>query len=122
MKTPLTFGEGSDREWYIYDADENWIAEAVPSEPGEAEKTARRIVACVNACEGLPAGTIDGGWTAAGMSAYARKLEDALNEILTLPTERIAKAYVIAGAALALRHNAKSEGADAVLSRTLPLD
>lgn len=53
MKTPLTFGEGSDREWYIHDADEKWIAEAVPAEPGEAEDTARRIAACVNVCDGL---------------------------------------------------------------------
>ena len=58
------------------------------------------------ALAGLPDGALDGGWTAAGMSAYARKLEDALNEILILQTERIADAYVIAGEALALRHNA----------------
>ena len=33
---------------------------------------------CRVACAGLPPGAIDGGWTAAGMSAYARKLELAL--------------------------------------------
>lgn len=61
---------------------------------------------CLVACAGLPDGAIDGGWTAAGMSAYSRKLEDALNQILTLPIGRIADAYVIAGEALALGHNA----------------
>ena len=59
MKTPLTFGEGSDREWYIHDADENWIAEAVPAGMGEAEETARRIAACVNACAGISDEALD---------------------------------------------------------------
>ncbi len=58
------------------------------------------------ACEGLPPFALDGGWNATGMNAYARKLEDALNEILILPPDRIGDAYVIAGEALALRHNA----------------
>ena len=31
---------------------------------------------CVKACAGLPAGALDGGWTAAGMNAYAKSLED----------------------------------------------
>jgi hypothetical protein len=39
------------------------------------EANARRIVACVNACDGLPQDALDGGWTAAGMSAYASRLE-----------------------------------------------
>jgi hypothetical protein len=39
------------------------------------EANARRIVTCVNACDGLPQDTLDGGWTAAGMIAYASKLE-----------------------------------------------
>lgn len=33
---------------------------------------------CMKACEGLPDGPLDGGWTAVGMSAYAKKLEDAI--------------------------------------------
>lgn len=61
MKTPLTFGEGSDREWYIHDAHGNWIAEAVPADTGEAEETARRIAACVNACAGIPTGDLEDG-------------------------------------------------------------
>lgn len=60
----------------------------------------------IKALAGLPDGAIDGGWTAAGMSAYARKLEDALNQILCLSEAHIGDAYIIAGEALALRHNA----------------
>ena len=55
------------------------------------------------ACEGLPDGAIDGGWTALGMSSYAKRLEDALNEILCLNTDRLANAYIISGEVLALR-------------------
>lgn len=53
VKLPLTYGEGSDREWYIHDADGNWIAEAVPATPGVAEEVARRIVACCNALKNV---------------------------------------------------------------------
>jgi hypothetical protein len=36
---------------------------------------ARRLVACWNACEGLSQDALDGGWTAAGLSSYAKSLE-----------------------------------------------
>ena len=36
---------------------------------------------CVQACAGLPDGALDGGWTAAEMSAYAKRLEDTLLEV-----------------------------------------
>jgi hypothetical protein len=55
------------------------------------------------ACKGLPDGAIDGGWTALGMSSYAKRLEDALNEILCLDTDQLANAYIISGEVLALR-------------------
>lgn len=42
---------------------------------GTHQSNARRIVTCVNACEGLPQDALDGGWTAAGISAYAARLE-----------------------------------------------
>src|ERR1017187_2820159 len=41
------------------------------------------------ALAGLPDGAIDGGWTAAGMSAYAKKLEDALNSIIQYGTDTL---------------------------------
>lgn len=43
------------------------------------------------------------------MNSYARKLENALNEILTLPTDLIADAYLIAGEALAARFHGETE-------------
>ena len=43
---------------------------------------ARRIVACVNACAGLPNDALDGGWTAAGLSEYAKRLEQQRDELL----------------------------------------
>ena len=41
-----------------------------------------RIVSCVNACAGLPQDALDGGWTSAGISAYAKKLEQQRDELL----------------------------------------
>jgi hypothetical protein len=46
------------------------------------EANAKHIVACVNACEGLPDGCLDGGWTALGASQYAKKLEAINAELL----------------------------------------
>jgi hypothetical protein len=46
------------------------------------EANAKHIVACVNACEGLPDGCLDGGWTALGASQYAKKLEAINTELL----------------------------------------
>lgn len=41
----------------------------------DGEANSRRIVACVNACAGLPQEALDGGWSATGISAYAADLE-----------------------------------------------
>ena len=83
VKLPLTYGEGSDREWYIHDADENWIAEAVPADPGVAEEVARRIAACVNACAGIPTEMLEAmhSGPAALLPMYAR-LEAQRDELL----------------------------------------
>ncbi len=43
---------------------------------------ALRIVACVNACAGLPQESLDGGWSAAGISAYAKDIERQRDELL----------------------------------------
>ena len=37
---------------------------------------------CVNACAGLTEDALDGGWTAEGISAYAKKLENELTLLL----------------------------------------
>jgi hypothetical protein len=48
------------------------------------EKMAKmqRIVSSVNALDGLPQETLDGGWTGVGMSAYAKKLEGEKAELI----------------------------------------
>jgi hypothetical protein len=143
MKTPLTFGEGSDREWYIHDADENWIAEAVPNEPGEAEETARRIAACVNACDGLDTALLErivalGGSLPRRLEAMtnwerseAEKQRDDLTEairltldenghladgdVCTLKRLKDALAKVGAGTTAIEGHNASLSGPDAAL-------
>ena len=48
------------------------------------EEVASRIVACVNACAGLPQDALDGGWTALGMSKYAKSVESQRDELLEL--------------------------------------
>jgi len=39
------------------------------------------IEKCVNACDGLPDGALDGGWTARAMIDYAKKLEEEKSSI-----------------------------------------
>ncbi|MDN2710662.1 hypothetical protein O0880_14655 [Janthinobacterium sp. SUN118] len=46
--------------------------------PGMREANARRMVACWNALDGLHDDALGGGWTAAGMNAYAKDLENKL--------------------------------------------
>lgn len=43
--------------------------------PGMREANAQRLVACWNALDGLSDEALGGGWTAAGMNAYAKDLE-----------------------------------------------
>jgi len=53
------------------------------------EEAANEIERLSRTLDGLPDGAIDGGWTAAGMSAYARKLEDALDSIIQYGTDTL---------------------------------
>jgi hypothetical protein len=46
--------------------------------PGMREANAQRLVACWNALDGLHDDALGGGWTAAGMNAYAKGLENKL--------------------------------------------
>jgi hypothetical protein len=75
-------------------------------EAGEKERTA---------LAGLPDGALDGGWTAAGMSAYAKRLEERLQGIGDLaascrtgPGLREALAQI--EAMTDMRHNAEVTG------------
>lgn len=45
-----------------------------------AEANSERIVSCWNACEGVDQETLEGGWTAKGMSDYAKSLEQRLDK------------------------------------------
>lgn len=40
------------------------------------------IEKCVKACDGLPNNALDGGWTAKGIIAYAKKLENLAEQII----------------------------------------
>ena len=51
----LEYGEDCDSEWWIARVGSTeQIAYTVPVRPGVARANARRLVACWNACEGLP--------------------------------------------------------------------
>ena len=46
-----------------------------------AEEREAHAEKCVKACAGLPDGALDGGWTASGIIAYAKSLEDLLTDL-----------------------------------------
>ena len=48
---------------------------------GNCIANALRIVACVNACDGLSNEALAGGWTAMGVIAYAKSLERKIAEL-----------------------------------------
>ena len=97
MKAPLTFGEGTDREWYIHDADENWVAEAVPNGPGEAEEAARRIVACVNACAGVPIEVLEAAPSISGVIIGIEAQRDELLAAMESVERYVHDDFVAAG-------------------------
>lgn len=57
--------------------------------PGMREANAQRLVACWNALDGLHDDALGGGWTAAGMNAYAKDLEDKLAAARVLLAEAV---------------------------------
>ena len=75
--TPGPYSYGEDRDgWFLE-------SESVKAKLGHGdqiayalnEDDARRISACLNACNGLPDEALDGGWTAKGIGGYAKSLE-----------------------------------------------
>lgn len=62
---------GSDSQFDINTKDGMTVATA-------SKANARRLAACWNACEGLTQDHFDGGWTALGLSKYAKLLEGEL--------------------------------------------
>jgi len=72
-----------DLRWII-GADGNRVAStggALTRSLEQNEANARRLVACWNACDGLPQDALDGGWTASGLSKFAHGLEISLERM-----------------------------------------
>ena len=75
--TPGPYGYGEDNDgWYL----ESLSAKEKLGHGGEiayclSKNDARRISACLNACNDLPDEALDGGWTAKGVGCYAKSLE-----------------------------------------------
>ena len=75
--TPGPYGYGEDNDgWYL----ESLSAKEKLGHGDQiayclSEDDARRISACLNACNDLPDEALDGGWTAKGIDGYARSLE-----------------------------------------------
>jgi hypothetical protein len=74
--------EGSSPETVIRGMDgQAGVAVAIDfgaNNPGMRLANAQRLVACWNALDGLHDDALGGGWTAAGMNAYAKGLENKL--------------------------------------------
>lgn len=72
---PYSYGEDNDG-WYL----ESLSAKEKLGHGDQiayclSENDARRISACLNACNDLPDEALDGGWTAKGIGGYAISLE-----------------------------------------------
>lgn len=86
--TPGPYSYGEDRDgWFLE-------SESVKAKLGHGdqiayalnEDDARRISACLNACNGLSDDALEGGWTAKGMISYAKSLEQQID---ALKAERV---------------------------------
>jgi len=64
------FDEGEIGMFVVADTNSNF--------PDSAKEDSQRIVACVNALDGLAQDSLDGGWNFKEMSAYTKKLEQSL--------------------------------------------
>lgn len=83
--TPGPYGYGEDNDgWYL----ESLSAKEKLGHGDQiayclSEDDARRISACLNACNGLPDEALDGGWTAKGIDGYAKSLERQIEALET---------------------------------------
>ena len=83
---PYSYGEDNDG-WYL----ESLSAKEKLGHGDQIayclnENDARRISACLNACNDLPDEALDGGWTAKGMIGHAKSLEQQID---ALKAERV---------------------------------
>lgn len=83
-------GAGVYKFWLLPDS-------ATVEQPGdliaqvELEADGRRLASCWNACDGLSQDALDGEWTAKGISAYARGLEDRIASLEAMAIVRDAE-------------------------------
>lgn len=81
--TPGPYGYGEDNDgWYL----ESLSAKEKLGHGDQiayclSEHDARRIRACLNACNDLPDEALDGGWTAKGVISYAKSLERQIDAL-----------------------------------------
>lgn len=91
--TPGPYGYGEDRDgWFL----ESESAKAKLGHGDQiayclSEGDARRISACLNACNGFPDEALDGGWTAKGISRYAKSLERQIEALKASKAELLAE-------------------------------
>lgn len=64
-----------NNDYPVHGTDRTVIASLKSGDVTKDIEIARRIATCVNALDGLPQDALDGGWTAAGISQYAKRLE-----------------------------------------------
>lgn len=69
--------------WSVYGVSTWGSSEFICQTSGNCTANAKRIVACVNACEGISTQEIDGGWTARKLDAYAKSLEQQIDALKT---------------------------------------
>lgn len=74
----------SDKNCHIIDSVRNSkLGKPVNGVTGTNRKANdKRIVLCVNALEGVPTEALEGGWTAQGISTYAKSLERNQNDMV----------------------------------------
>lgn len=63
---------------YVNGSAQQQVFAAMPMEGFDHQANAQRLVNCWNALDGLSDEALGGGWTAAGMNAYAKGLEEKL--------------------------------------------
>ena len=94
---PYSYGEDNDG-WYL----ESLSAKEKLGHGDQiayclSEDDARRISACLNACNGLPDEALDGGWTAKGMIGHAKSLERKIEALKASNAELLEALKAISG-------------------------
>lgn len=84
---PPWYASNEGGEWRVMTVDENGGYTLADMCCSDQEANACRIVACVNALEGLNDYALSGGWSFRGIEAYAKGLEKQRDELLVALVE-----------------------------------